>query len=113
MEHILRLNNNPFCKIKNKTKTIEMRLFDEKRKLLNVGDVIKFINRENNEEITVKIINLYRFKNFAEIYNKFNKVTLGYEEKENCNPKDMEQYYSKEEIEKYGTLAIEIKVINE
>ena len=36
---------------------------------------------------------------------------MGYNENEIANPKDMEQYYSKEEQDKYGVLGIEIKVV--
>ena len=34
MKHEMKLNNGPFEQIKNGTKTIELRLYDEKRKLL-------------------------------------------------------------------------------
>ena len=42
MIHNMKLNEKPFNNIKNGTKTVEYRLFDEKRKLLNVGDNIVF-----------------------------------------------------------------------
>lgn len=41
----MRLHNSPFKLIKNGTKTIELRLNDEKRKLIKVGDIIRFTNR--------------------------------------------------------------------
>ena len=40
MIHEMRLNNEPFNKIKEGTKTVELRLLDEKRKTLRVGDKI-------------------------------------------------------------------------
>ena len=43
------------------------------------------------------------------IYNDFDKQELGYEKDEECSYKDMEEYYSKEEQEKYGVVAIEIQ----
>ena len=48
MIHEMRLNNEPFNKIKEGTKTVELRLLDEKRKALRVGDKIIFTNRANN-----------------------------------------------------------------
>ncbi len=36
---------------------------------------------------------------------------MGYDKNDIANPKYMEQYYSKEEQEKYGVIGIEIKVI--
>ncbi|UKI28983.1 MAG: DUF3850 domain-containing protein [Clostridium sp.] len=51
MIHEMRLNNEPFNKIKEGTKTVELRLLDEKRKkTLRVGDKIIFTNRTNNEK---------------------------------------------------------------
>ena len=34
---------------------------------------------------------------------------MGYKEQDIADPKDMEQYYSKEEQKKYGVVAIKIK----
>ena len=42
MKYNMKLNNEPFNLIKNGTKTVELRLNDEKRKLLNIGDKIEF-----------------------------------------------------------------------
>jgi ASC-1-like (ASCH) protein len=43
------------------------------------------------------------------LYKHFDKISLGYKEDEIANSKDMEEYYPKEEQEKYGVLGIEIK----
>ena len=43
MQHTMRLNKEPFEMIKSGMKTIELRLYDEKRKLLRIGDEIEFI----------------------------------------------------------------------
>ena len=61
MKHYMRLHPEPFDKIKNGTKTIEMRLYDEKRQLLKVGDLIEFTNRANSEKILTEVTNLYVF----------------------------------------------------
>lgn len=37
MKHEIKLNNGPFERIKNGTKTIELRLNDEKRQLLKIN----------------------------------------------------------------------------
>jgi ASC-1-like (ASCH) protein len=105
----MKLNNEPFECIKNGTKTIELRLNDEKRKLLTVGDYIEFTNRVTNEKLLVKVIDLFKYNSFEELYKHFNKIEMGYSINEEANPKDMENYYSKEEQEKYGVLGIKIK----
>lgn len=45
----MRLHNAPFELIKNGTKTIEIRLNDEKRSLIKEGDIIEFENRITKE----------------------------------------------------------------
>ncbi len=109
MKHNMNLNNRPFKSIKEGTKTIELRLNDEKRSLLKVGDEIEFTNRETNEKLSVDIINLHKYPSFKELYKHFNKIEMGYAADEPANPKDMEAYYSKEEQDKYGVLGIEIR----
>lgn len=111
MIHEMRLNNEPFNKIKEGTKIVELRLLDEKRKALRIGDKIIFTNRANNEKIDVIITNLFKADNFAPIYEKYSKVETGYNEEEPSNPEDMEKYYTKDEIKKYGCLAIEIEKV--
>lgn len=110
MIHKMNLNNNPFNSIKKGSKTIEMRLYDEKRRLINVGDMIEFNNRLTNEKISVEVIKLHLFNNFAELYKQFDKISLGYKENEFANSCDMKKYYSKEEQDKYGVVGIEIKI---
>lgn len=109
MKHEMKLNNEPFECIKNGTKTIELRLNDKKRKLLTVGDYIEFTNRVTNEKLLVEVIDLFKYNSFEELYKHFNKIEMGYSINEEANPKDMENYYSKEEQEKYGVLGIKIK----
>ena len=111
MIHEMRLNNEPFNKIKEGTKTVELRLLDEKRKTLRVGDKIIFTNRTNNEKMLVEIENLYHYPSFEELYKNFDKVAMGYDEDDIADPKDMEEYYSPKEQSKYGVLGIKIKKI--
>ena len=109
--HEMRLHNSPFNLIKSGTKTIELRLNDEKRSLIKIGDKIEFTNRITEEKIVVEVINLHKYDSFVELYKHFDKVSMGYDVDEEANLKDMEQYYSKEEQDKYGVLGIEIKLI--
>lgn len=111
MKHEMKLNNGPYVNIKNGTKTIELRLNDEKRQLLKIKDLIEFTNRETLEKMLVEIQNLYHYPSFDELYKHFDKVSMGYRENDVADPKDMEEYYSKEEQEKYGVLGIEIKKV--
>ena len=111
MKHEMKLHNGPFEKIKSGTKTIELRLNDEKRQVLKIKDMIEFTNRTTNEKLLVEIEDLYKYPSFEELYKHFDKISMGYNENEPANPKDMEEYYSKEEQDKYGVLGIQIRKI--
>ena len=50
MLYLMKLQLNPFEKIQSGTKTIELRLNDEKRQLLSVGDKIEFSLVDNPEK---------------------------------------------------------------
>ena len=106
----MNLHPEPFSLIKSGRKDIEMRLYDERRKDIKIGDSIVFTNNVTLEKLTVEVINLYQFDDFEELYNHFEKTRLGYRDDENANPKDMEHYYSLDKILRYGVLGIEIKL---
>ncbi len=111
-KYVMHLNKEPFESIKSGKKTIEMRLNDEKRKILKKNDILLFINKNNDYEmIKAKIKNLHKYNNFYDLYKNFDKTKLGYKKNENANPNDMEKYYSKEDINKYGVVGIEIEII--
>lgn len=109
--HYMNLHDDPFNLIKSGTKTIELRLNDLKRQKIKVGDLIEFTNRVTDEKMTVKVVDLFKFDSFSELYKNFDKVSMGYREDEEADSSDMELYYSKEEQEKYGVLAIKIEKI--
>ena len=107
----MRLHNEPFKLIKDGSKTIELRLNDEKRQLISVGDVITFENRSDGDTIKTEVVKLHKYPSFEELYKHFDKVSMGYKEDEEADPKDMELYYSNEEQSKYGVVGIEMELI--
>lgn len=108
--HRMNLYPDAFELIKNGSKKVEMRLNDEKRQKLTIGDLVIFTNTETKEEIIVEVIDLNAFKSFKELYSSYEKTVIGYKKDEVANPNDMLDYYSQEQIDKYGVLAIEIKL---
>ena len=111
MRHEMRLHDAPFKKIQSGTKTIEMRLYDEKRQVIQVGDEIEFTSRTTGEKQLTQVIAIHLYNSFAEIYCDYDKVSLGYDIDEVASFTDLEKYYSKEEQEKYGVVGIEIRNI--
>lgn len=114
-EHTMRLRPEPFEKIRTGHKTIELRLYDEKRQQISVGDRIRFINTDElSKELHVVVKKLDVFDSFAELYRALPLTECGYREEEllTASPKDMEAYYSKEEQTRYGVVGIKIEVNN-
>ena len=112
--HVMRLTPVPMKKIRSGVKTIELRLFDEKRRAVSVGDRITFVNTENAADtLTVKVENLYVFASFDELYQNLPLLSCGYTEDEvdTASPRDMDAYYSKEKQAQYGVVGIEISVL--
>lgn len=108
--HPMKLRPAPFDMIKSGRKTIELRLYDEKRQQVQVGDRIVFTNTENDETLTRTVVKLHRFASFAELYRALPLVKCGYtaENVDAAHPSDMAQYYTAEEQEKYGVVGIEL-----
>jgi ASC-1-like (ASCH) protein len=99
--------------IKSGQKTIELRLYDEKRQLIKVGDEIIFTNIVTEENLHIKVSNLHRFDSFEDLYKSLPLLKCGYTSENigRATPADMEQYYPAEEQKEFGVLGIEIKIL--
>ena len=106
----MRLVDSAFKSIKSGHKDIEIRLNDEKRQLINIGDIIEFTNITTGEKLKVKVIDLHLFKTFSELFEAFDHKRLGITD--NADAKSMDLFYSKEEQEKYMALGIEMSLID-
>lgn len=110
MTHYMNLSPSPFSKIADGSKMIELRLNDEKRQKIAVGDTIVFTHTETKETLSAKVLALHKFPDFEALYKALPLEKCGYDESElsTAHHTDMEAYYPKEKIQKYGALGIEI-----
>ena len=116
IQHDMKLDPGSFDLVQDGKKTIELRLYDEKRQQVQKGDVISFANTEDETEIVkVRVEDLYVFDSFKELYEKLPLKDCGYAEKEiaDASYTDMDRYYSKEQQEKYKVVGIRIKTLAE
>jgi ASC-1-like (ASCH) protein len=111
MLYEMKLNASPFTSVKLGKKTVEMRLNDEKRARIKVGDQIQFIHTETGGKLLCLVVALYQYDSFDELYRRHDKISIGYREDERATPDDMLAYYSAEKIAHYGVLGIGIEVI--
>lgn len=109
MVHKMKLKLSPFEKIKNGSKTVELRLFDEKRQKVQIGDFIEFTCLDDaKQKIQTRVTALHRYSSFAELYAALPKEKLGYSLTDTPDSNHMDEYYSREDQEKYGVLGIEL-----
>ena len=108
----MNLTPTPFAKIANGTKIIESRLYDEKRQLINIGDILEFSNTENNSvKIKTKIIALYRYGYFKDLFNDFPASYFGGESADQLY-NEVKNFYSPEQEKEFGVLGIRLKKID-
>ena len=114
MRHIMKLNERYFEYIKNGTKRVEIRLNDEKRRKIKIGDEIIFLKEpELVDEISTKVVRLLIKKNFKELLKTL-EVSQYFNENQSEDKflEDLYKFYTKEQEEKYGVLGIEIELKN-
>lgn len=107
MLHKMKLNESPFEMIKNGTKTIEFRLYDEKRQGVKIGDKIEFSKLPDlQEKLLVDVLELYQEDTFEKLFRK-----LSFNEEEVIRKiRAMHEIYSPEKEQQYGVLGIKIKI---
>lgn len=113
MNHNMNLFKEPFDMIKQKNKTIEVRLNDMKRQNINIGDFITFSKLpDKQDKLTVRVLDIYRFDKFEKLYSNHEFSLFG------CKGYTMDQMinetyniYTKEQEDKYGVLGFKILLI--
>lgn len=107
--HQMQLHPAPFARMASGQKKNEIRLNDEKRRLLAVGDLIEFSNRgQQNEKLQVRVTKLEPFPGFAELYHahqsEFPEWTL-----DSFVQSSLSEYYSPAQEKQWGALYIGIE----
>ena len=76
--HQLQLATVPFDAITSGVKTVESRLYDEKRQTIQIGDAIVFTNREDTcQTVSVKFIGLLRYETFHALFSHNDLTKFG------------------------------------
>ena len=109
--HEMNLQPRYFDFIKDGTKRIELRLFDEKRQQIELSDTIEFTKSEN-EKFKAEVIGLLRYNSFNDLFEDFDISILADKSMTKQELLDvLEQFYTKEKQEQYGVLGIRIELL--
>lgn len=113
--HEMRLADEPFDMIVSGKKTIEVRLNDEKRRGISVGDIIIFYRKSCLSDMcAVTVVGLRDYKNFSELFSTERLADTGcIEMTAEQAAQSMYKYYTPEQEERDGVLAIVIRLIEE
>ncbi len=105
----MKLHPEPFAQIRGGRKTVEARLFDEKRRQLKIGEKIELFKRPDFKEVIIaKIIGLRAFKTFSELFDTYReRVWSGSKE---AFLGDVRRYYSDEDEKRNGVIGIEMEI---
>ncbi len=114
MKHTMGLNKAPFEMIKSGKKTIELRLYDDKRRLIGVGDEIEFVSKVNtSERLRCTVVKLHVFDSFKELYASLPLLKCGYTESDlaTASYTDMNKYYTFEQQNEHSVVGIELELL--
>jgi ASC-1-like (ASCH) protein len=105
----MKLNAVPFAMTASGEKTVECRLYDEKRQQITVGDLITFsLVNDTRQALTVRVVGLLRYATFADMFLHNNPHKFGVGDVHSLT-ESLLTYYSLEDQVKYGVLGIEIE----
>ena len=97
--------------IKDGTKRIELRLYDEKRRSIQLGDIIEFA-KSDDEKVKAKVVGLLRYNSFANLFEDFDISILA--DSSMTKQELLEvlgEFYSEEKQAEFGVIGIRIKLI--
>lgn len=97
--------------IKDGTKRIELRLYDEKRQSIQLGDIIEFA-KSDDEKFKAEVVGLLRYDSFADLFKDFDISILA--DSSMTKQELLEvlgEFYSEEKQAEFGVIGIRIKLI--
>ena len=103
IQHNMTLKQPYFNLIREGKKIVELRLYDDKRRKISVGDTIRFQNGDSFH--TVKVKGLFISDSFKELFKFIDVQDTGLDNEKNAI-KIMEQFYDKDAQKKFGVVGI-------
>ncbi len=113
MTHKMKLQPKCYNYMLFGTKRIELRLFDEKRQEIKVGDKIKFLKEpELIESFEAVVTELLNYNNFDNLFAEYPIEMLADQEMTKEELKlVLEEFYTPQKQNTYGVLGIKIELI--
>lgn len=109
--HRMQLQPSPFKQIQQGTKTLEIRLWDEKRRLMKVGDVVEFYNAQDPVQTCKKNIRaITQAASLLDLFQEISLVAAGWPVETIATQavSDMRKYYSEVDEKNSGVVALHL-----
>ena len=113
MEHEMKLQDKYYNYILNGTKRIELRLYDEKRQQIKIGDIIKFYKEsELKDTFCAKVIGLLRYNSFYDMFKDLDiSILADVSMTKNELMDELCRFYTVDNQLKYGVIGIRIELL--
>lgn len=110
---IMKLESEFFDKVKSGEKSYEVRLYDEKRQKIGIGETIIFKRHPGLiDGVVVKVVDVKRFESFEQMAQTLSLKSVGFENK---NASQVARFYrtiyTKADEQKYGVVAYKIELV--
>jgi len=109
--HKMNLQPKYFDFMKEGTKRIELRLYDEKRSRIELGDIIEF-SKSENDKLKAEVIGLLHYNSFKDLFEDFDISILA----DASMTKEellsvLSEFYTPEKQAEYGVVGIRLKIL--
>ncbi|MBE5736026.1 MAG: ASCH domain-containing protein [Clostridiales bacterium] len=110
---IMKMQGEFFDQVKSGKKIYEVRLYDEKRQKIGIGDTIIFKKQpELIDGVVTKVVDVKRFDTFEQMAQTLSLSSVGFDNK---NAGQVARFYrsiySREDEKKYGVIAFKIELL--
>ena len=111
--YMMKLDAKFFDKMRARKKVYEVRLNDEKRKEITIGDKIIFKRRpELIDGMVVRVVEIKRYSSFEQVATSMSLESLGFENENIQSVVDFyHTIYTPEDEKKYGVVVFKVELM--
>jgi ASC-1-like (ASCH) protein len=105
--HKMNLEPYSYGQILSGKKSIEVRLYDDKRMKIKIGDIIEFTNNFDHDVVSTKVVDMSVFGTFKELVDKYPVSEFGFDDR-GVLLDTIYRFYSREDEARFGVVGIHI-----
>ena len=111
--YIMKLKEEFFDQVKSGKKIYEVRLYDEKRQKICVGDTIIFKKMPDLiDGVVTRVVDVKRFETFEQMAQTLSLSSVGFDKKNAAQvSRFYRSIYGKEDEKKYGVVVFKLELV--